>query len=134
MKPFEKLSTPIEGDFYSITSEDGVKYIHINGYTYKSSSNEYVTPENPNGVYWANLEVCWFIFKLSEFIAQYNEGGIDFINNCYEERNQYQGDLTEEEMLDCINNRYFDGHPADGYIDFSELTEDTPEGNYINLN
>lgn len=133
MEKFEKVTKPFEGDFYSITEQDGVKIIHINGYTYKSDSKEYVTEQNPNGVYWANLEVCWFIFTLEEFIKNYKEKGAEWIDECYEERSQYQGDFTEEQMLDSINNRYFNGRPADAYLDFCELTEDTPCGNYICL-
>lgn len=132
MKKFEKVSTPFEGDFYTITEEDGVKYIHINGYTYKSDSTEFITEDNPNGIYWANLEVCWFIFTLAEFIAKYKERGGEFIDETYQELNQYQGDLTEVQMVETIN-RYFDGHTADAYLDFGELTEEIPCGNYVCL-
>ena len=132
MKKFKEVTNPFEGEFYSIWEEDGVKVIHINGYTYKSDSTEFITKDNPNGIYWANLEVCWFIFPLAEFIAMYKERGSEWVDECYEERNQYQGDLTADQMVNTINH-YFDGHTADAYLDFGELTEETPCGNYVCL-
>ena len=118
MKPFTPVSEPFEGDFYTIGILDGVKCIHINGYTYKSDN------------YWANLEVCWFLLPLAEFIqnlrADYN-----YVDDTYSALKQYQGDFTEEEMTETINH-YFNGKGADGYLHFEELTEDTPCGNYIN--
>ena len=131
MEKFEKITKRFEGDFYSIYEEDGVKYIHVYGYTYKSDSEEFVTEENPNGIYWANFEVSWFIFSLAFFVESYREKGVEFVNEVYECRSQYQGDLTEKEMVETIN-RYFNGHTADAYLSFGELTEDTPCGDYVN--
>lgn len=131
MKPFQKVDKPFEGDFYSIVEENGEKFIHVNGYSYKSDSMDYVTEQNPNGVYWAHTEVCWFIFSLMDFINMYKIYGKEWVDEQYEERNQYQTDFTEEQMLECINERYFNGHPADAFLDFDELTLDTPCGNYI---
>lgn len=130
MRKFEPVAKPIEGDFYTILEDMGVKYIHINGYTYESSNYDYKSEKNPDGIYWANLEVSWFIFPLAEFIANLKENE-NFVDDTYCELNQYQGDLTEEEMIDTINH-YFDGHGADAYLSFGELTMDTPCGNYIN--
>ena len=129
MTPFIPVSKPFEGDFYSIYEDQSIKYIHINGYTYKSDSTEFITEDNPDGTYWANLEVCWFIFPLAEFI-QNLRGDYNFVDDTYQELSQYQGDLTTEQMTETINH-YFDGHGADGYLTFEELTEDTPCGNYI---
>ena len=129
MEKFEKVSKPQELDFYTISVVDGVKVIHINGYSYKSDSTEYITKENPNGDYWANMECCWFLEPLEEFIqnlrADYN-----YVNDTYSELNQYQGDYTEGEMVEIINH-YFNGKPADFYLPFEEITMDTPCGNYV---
>ena len=130
MTPFIPVSEPFEGDFYSIEMCDGVKCIHINGYTYKSDCLDRVTEDNPWGVFWASLEVCWFLLPLAEFIqnlrADYN-----YVDDTYCELKQYQEDFTEEEMVNVINT-YFNGDGADGYLHFEDLTEDTPCGHYIN--
>lgn len=130
MQKFEPVTKPFEGDFYSIYEQKGVKYIHINGYTYESSSLDCVTPDNPDGIYWASLEVCWFLEPLSEFI-QNLRFNYNYVDDTYCELKQYQGDFTPEEMVNVING-YFNGEGADAYLHFEELTEDTPCGNYIN--
>lgn len=130
MKKFKPVSKPIEGDFYSIYENNGVKYIHINGYTYKSDSEEFVSEKNPDGIYWASMECCWFLEPLAEFI-QNLRFNYNYVDDTYCELKQYQGDYTEEEMTDIING-YFNGECPDGYLAFEELTEDTPCGNYIN--
>lgn len=130
MLPFTPVTKPFEGDFYTIYEKYGVKYIHINGYVFKSDSTEFITEDNPDGVYWASVECCWFIFPLAEFIANL-KGNEDFVDDTYCELKQYQDDLTEKEMTDTINH-YFDGHGADAYLSFGELTMDTPCGDYIN--
>lgn len=129
MIPFKPLTAPQELDFYTIFEDQGVKYIHVFGYSYKSDSMEYVSEENPDGVYWANMECSWFILPLEELLAGMKENE-DFIDETYEGLNQYQDDLTPEEMTDCINH-YFDGHCADAYLYFGELTMDTPCGDYV---
>lgn len=132
MKKFDKVLKPFAGDFYTITEQDGEKFIHIDGYTYKSDSDEFVTEDNPNGIYWAHLQVCWFVYSLKEFIAKFKERGGEWVDENYCDLNQYQSDNTAEEMTNAINH-YFDGKPADAYLDFGEITEETPCGNYVCL-
>lgn len=129
MTKFEKVTKPVELDFFSIYEDNGVKYIHIFGYSYKSDSAEYVSENNPNGIYWANMECCWFIEPLTDFVAHIKENK-DYVNDTYCELNQYQGDFTGDEMVDIIN-QYFDGNPADYYLSFENVTEETPCGNYV---
>lgn len=129
MLPFVPLTAPEELDFFSIFEDMGVKYIHIFGYSYKSDSMEYVSEENPDGIYWANMECCWFIEPLSEFIANLKENE-NYVDDTYCELKQYQGDFTPQEMTDTINH-YFDGHCADAYLTFEEITMDTPCGDYV---
>lgn len=117
MKTFAPLTQPKELDFFTIYEENGIKYIHIFGYSYESDG------------YWANMECSWFIFPVSEFIANLEEYG-DFVDETYQGLNQYQDELTAERMTEVING-YFDGKPADAYLDFSEITMDTPCGNYV---
>ena len=129
MEKFEKVTKPLALDFYSISEDNGVKFIHVNGYSYKSDSMEYVSEENPDGTYWANMECCWFIEQLEEFIKKLHENE-NYIDDTYCDLNQYQGDHSENEMVDIINH-YFDGKPADFYLPFGEITMDTPCGNYV---
>lgn len=130
MEKFEKVKKPVALDFYSIYEDGGVKYIHIFGYSYKSSSMEYVSKKNPNGTYWANMECCWFIEKVEDFI-QHLKTNENHIDDTYAELKQYQGDYTPKEMANIINH-YFNGKPADFYLSFEEITMDTPCGNYVN--
>ena len=117
MEKFKPVTKPCSLDFYSIFEEDGVKYIHVHGYTYGSDG------------YWANMECCWFIERLDDFIAHTKENE-DYADEVYSDLKQYQGDHTAEEIVDIINH-YFDGNCADAFLDFSEITMDTPCGNYV---
>lgn len=140
MKPFTPIIKPEELDFFSIYEDKGVKYIHIWGYTYKSDSIEFITEDNPDGIYWANMECCWFIEPLTEFIAHLNENE-SYVDETYCELKQYQGDYTEEKIVEVINHYFRDivfsvGYPAkneglpDAYLDWGEITMDTPCGDY----
>ena len=146
MQQFKSITSPVEAEFFSIYTRDGVKYIHLWGYTYKSDSNEFVTPENPNGIYWANMEACGLEIPLSEFLseAQECESIMDYTNDLYEQCSQYQGDYDENGILDAINHYYQkvvfsvdypaknEGQP-DAFLDYSEVTMETPDGDYITL-
>jgi hypothetical protein len=144
MKPFSPLTQPEEVEFFSIYTRDGVKYIHLWGYTYESSSNEFVTENNPNGIYWANMEACGLEIPLAEFLdaSKGYDDPVDLVNDLYEECKQYQGDYDAEGMVVTINHYYNDivfsvdypskneGNP-DAWLDYTELTMDTPDGDYI---
>ena len=144
MKPFSPLTQPEEVEFFSIYTRDGVKYIHLWGYTYESSSNEFVTEDNPNGIYWANMEACGLEIPLAEFLdaSKGYDDPVDLANDLYEECKQYQGDYDAEGMAVTINHYYNDivfsvdypskneGNP-DAWLDYTELTMDTPDGDYI---
>ena len=129
MFPFTPLTKPQELDFFTIFEDMGVKYIHIFGYSYESSNFEYVSEENPDGIYWALMECCWFIEPLEKFIANLKENG-NYVDDTYGELNQYQGELTPEQMTETINT-YFDGHCPDAYLTFEEITMDTPCDDYV---
>lgn len=131
MQKFTPVSEPIAVDFYSIYEVLGVKAIYVYGYSYKSSYKGYATEENPDGAYWADTTCRGFGMDLDEFIASLNENPA-FVDDTYCEVDQYQNDLTAAEMANRINT-YFEGEPADAYLPFSEITMDTPCGNYINL-
>lgn len=118
MQKFTPVAKPFEGDFYQIFDLDGTRYIHVFGYIYQ-------------GDLWQNNEVSHFLFPLKEFCQNFRSRGWDFIDECYDGLTQYVGEYpTEEDCLRDING-YFDGRPADAYLWFNEVTEDTPCGNYI---
>lgn len=120
MKPYIPVSKPFYGDFYSITEMDGIKYLHVFGYFY-------------DGDGWQLNEVGRFYLPLSEFVREMNtyEDKWDYIDEWYEGCPQYLKEYdTEEECVKDINT-FFDGKPADAYLFLTELTEDTPCGNYI---
>ena len=111
------ITQPKELDFFSIYEENGIKYIHVFGYSYESDT------------YWANMECCGFLFPLAEFIKRSAENP-DFMNDTYREVPQYQDDLTADEMVQTINT-YFNGRPADAYLPFGEITMETVCGDYV---
>lgn len=131
MQKFDKLSNPIAVDFYSIydTLGNGNKAIYVYGYSYRSSYKGYETEENPEGYYWADTTCRGFAMDLDKFMAEL-KANKNFVDDTYCEVDQYQDDLTTEEMVERINT-YFEGKPADAYLPFTEITMDTPCGNYI---
>ena len=117
----KKIEKPFECDLYSIElDENNEKQIHIVGYTYRNDSDDF----------WELLEPCWFIIPLVEFIENLKEDE-DYVNNQYSEYKQYIEDMSAKDMVDCLNT-YFDGHRADAYLKFTDITIDTPCGDYIN--
>lgn len=120
MKKFENVTEPFMCEFYQVYTQDGVKMVHLFGFTYESD------------VYWAGIECVRIIGTLKEFIEGYRKDGTCYVDDAYECASQYQKDMTFSEAVDYINH-YFDGHGADAYLDFDELTEETEEGNYICL-
>ena len=129
MKPFVPAERPYEADFFSIYTEGNKRYIHIHGYSYKSDCMDYVTEDNPNGIYWANTECRWLIVELSEFVEAFKAQGSEYIDELYQECRQGQWDLTGKEMTDAINNYY--GKAPDAVLDWGEIGLDTPDGDYI---
>ena len=118
MEKFNKLTAPKEFDFYQIYKQDGIKHIHILGYSYESDDH------------WADIEACFFEEPLDEFIANLKDND-NYVNDEYCEVKQYEDDVTAERMTEIINT-YFDGEPAEYVCKFNELTKDSPCGTYVN--
>ena len=140
MLNFKPVTRPSDVDFFTIrTDKNGVKQIKLWGYTYESSDKEWESEENPDGIYWANMECCGLELPLEEFLSDDCD-----IDNLYCEATQYQGDYSEKDIVDVINHYYQrivfsvdypsknDGNP-DAYLDFGELTMDTPDGDYVTV-
>lgn len=111
---------PVETDFYSIKDDGkGGKQIHIMGFSY-------LRDEEPE---WGNVECTFCIEPLAEFIehTKQDEG---YATDLASSVKQYQGDYTTEEMTD-ICNHYFGGKTANKVLCYSEITMDTPCGDYV---
>lgn len=120
MTKFEKVSEPMEMDFYSIEMNDrGEKQIHISGFTEKGDE-------------WRCIDVCWFIEPLEKFIKHVSELK-DHVGIEYATHTQYQKDYLEKGGIVRTINEYFDGKPADYILSFPEITIDSPCGNYVSL-
>ena len=143
MTPFIPVSKPFHTDFFSIIDQNGEKCIHLHGYTYMSDSEEFVTEDNPDGVYWANMEACGIIVPVKEFVQNFqNDKEFEYVDTLYQEAKQYQGDYDEVSIVRVINHYYseivfsLNGKPRgegnpDAYLDYGEVTEDTPYGQYL---
>ena len=129
-KVFTPVTEPVGFNFFKVCQIFGRKHVHILGYCYRSSSNEYVSKDNPDGTFWWDVEVCGFWEPVEEFVRHIKEDPC-YVDNFSEECKQYSDDITKEEMAERIN-RYFDGKGADSYLAFGEITAETPYGDYVN--
>lgn len=122
MEKFNQVTEPMELEFYSIDPDGkGGKEIHIGGFLYTNG-------EDYGEGAWRIVDYSFFIEPLEEFIRHYAEEE-NYVDNTASGLKQYIGDKTDEEAVKIINN-YFDGHPADYVLHYSDITIDTPCGNY----
>lgn len=116
-KKLPKVTEPIEMDFYSIEPDgNGGKQIHVFGYCYKEDT-------------WRNVEYSFFIEPLRDFI-EHLKADENYPYNKASELKQYISDCTANEMVEIIN-CYFNGGTPDYLLPYSDITIDTPCGNYI---
>ena len=126
MIPFIPTTKPTDGtEFFSIEkniyhpeSADS-KCVHIHGYIYKNDEG------------WSLVECIFLTVPLTEFIKNYSERGGDYIDELYEGAKQCQNDPYNDAQTVDIINRFYNGKPATAKLEFSELTTETPLGNYI---
>ena len=117
-----EVTEPKEAEFFSIScNEGGIKFIHVWGYCYCGEDNG----EGP----WRNVEYTGFIEPLAEFIEHLKDD-MDYVDNTAANLNQYIGDYTDDGIMDILN-RYFDGHTANALLHYSQITIDTPCGDYM---
>lgn len=121
-RPYIPVAKPFYGDFYSVYELDGIKYVHVFGYFY-------------DGDNWQFNEVCRFHLPLAEFVKEMNkyQDKWDYLDEMYDACPQYLEEFETNEQCVLAINTFFDGKPADGYLFLTDLTEDTPVGNYIDL-
>lgn len=103
----------------------GVKCIHILCYYYVRDTDE--VDEDGQPLEWARVDGTFLIVPLDEFIRNYKEGGVEYLDmELWAETKQYQYDMTEESAK--MEN-------ADGVyvLQYSDLTMDTPCGSYVSL-
>lgn len=94
------------------TDKDGKKRVHIDGYCY----------ENENGYQLVQGTFCYI--EVEEIMATSDSDKLDaLIDREFSEVNQYQCDMTEEEVCDYYNNI-----PE---LHYSKVSLETPDGTYI---
>ena len=124
MKKFEPVTEPIEGIYYKVGIYDGVKCIHILG--------SIVGEDYPDA--WCQDRYNHFVMSLHYFVYHIAE---DNELNFMDDYNRLDYETAEEELSDekmaKIVNHYFDGKAPDAYLNFCELNNDTPCGNYIHM-
>lgn len=122
MVKFNQVTEPVELEFFSIEDDGhGGKDIHVLGYLYSDGEN------NGKGE-WRCVEFSFFIEPLEDFIRHYAETE-NYVDNTAGGLKQYIEDMTDEEAVETINH-YFGGNPADGQLFYSDITIETPCGNY----
>lgn len=122
MEKFNRVTEPVELEFFSIEDDGrGGKQIHVLGYLYTNGD------DNGEGE-WRNVEYTFFIEPLEDFIRHYAETD-SYVDDMAGELKQYIGYDTDQEVVEIINS-YFNGHPADYTLHYSEITMDTPCGGY----
>jgi len=116
---FRLLTSPIEGDMYTIsTCPGGDRHIKIRAYS-------------SYGDNWVLSEICWCEVPLKDFVDGMKEHS-DYAFTLESEHKQYEHDCGEEEMARIINT-YFNGKCPDCYLQFEDVTLDTPDGNYFSI-
>lgn len=117
-----QVTEPKEMEFFSIEDDGkGGKQIHILGYTYAS--------DNDTEDYWRVAEGTFIIIPLQEFIDNLKQNE-DYVSDLWCDAKQYEGDHTDEQVVDIINH-YFNGETANDVLHYSEITIDTPCGDYM---
>lgn len=118
-----QVTEPKEVEFFSIEDDGhGGKQIHVWGYTYTDGDDQGDGP-------WRNVEYTGFIEPLQEFIDHLNAEE-NYVDNHASLLTQYIGDHTDEEIVDIIN-FYFCEHTANDVLRYSDITIDTPCGDYM---
>lgn len=122
MDKFKKVTEPIEMQFYTIENGENGKNVHLMGYIYDSNFN------NGHGT-WRLEEPCFIIVPIADFIKGVRELE-DYLDSLLVNAKQYAEDMEDDDVIECIN-EYFNGKPADYRLPYSEITKDTPCGNYV---
>lgn len=118
MEKFTKMSEPVELINYTIyLTPSGVKGIQIIGHCYKRDYD------------WCVVSYIGIDLPLPEFILNYKLNKDSYVNELMESAKKYEEYTSDNEMLRTINKYY--GGEYTYFMPFSEITPDTPYGNYI---
>lgn len=115
-----KFTEPHDGDFFSITEDsEGNKYVEILGFNWFDDGRWHFTETRHCGI------------PIAEFIENYKEFGMDYVENKIMARSrQTQYDLSKREALVDYTKKAFNGQPPVAYLSYDEITPNTPCGNY----
>ena len=111
----------MELEFFTVMNDGrGGKEVHLDGYLYQSE-------DNGEGA-WRLLEPCFVFIPITEFVKNVTkEDG--YTERLISEAKQYIEDMNDDDVVECIN-EFYNGHPADYMLHYSEVTEETPCGHY----
>lgn len=110
-------------DFFSIEAGSPYGYeenvVHILACLWRDYENIHLT------------EYTFLAIPVSEFIEGYKEGGEDFVSEIMSEVKQYEDDGFTPETANGIFACYFGTNNGHKVLAYSEITLDTPMGNYV---
>lgn len=115
MKKIKPITKPQDVQFFSIIMADGMKCIHFRGSIEQDVDEE-----------WSQFG-DGFIMSLNSFLYNLSKD-FDFLFDCFGAGVEPEM-IKEEDVVDRINSFYPGG--ADGYLDITKITQETPCGNYI---
>lgn len=113
-------------EFYSVEEHDGIKFVHIHGYIYDAGEGIRRADETHRNVVLRN---CYI--PLSEFTGLNEDTLIRFMSTC----EQSIEDMTKrdaESMMDGYYSRLIGIKQSAKELPFTELTRNTPCGEYVN--
>ena len=130
-----KFKKPEECELFSIIEENGKKYVHVHAFVWEASGErDWKDREHGDGRtnekdgFWVLTEYAGYIVPIEKFIEKIKDP-----DYCFEEGvnyEQYDYDCTTKEMAKLLN-EYFNGHGPNARLSRSEITVDTPCGDYI---
>lgn len=121
MEKIKLVTNPVECDMYTITMIDEVKCICVKGQLFEDVDHTWVCSKYP-----------FLVMDLKNFMENRKEFDSDFIYAGYLDidDSRFFNDATDKKAVEFMN-IFFNGETADAYLNYSELTIDTPCGNYV---
>ena len=124
----KRIFAPFECELYSVTEwgkrtpdEKSDLRVELAGFLWQDDGPWHFTETRQYGI-----PVAEFAQKYKE----YEERGKEYVTELQVDARQYEQEMNRKEALEYIL-AYFNGELADKNLHYSEITADTPAGNYI---
>ena len=114
-----KFKEPHEGEFFSIVEYGTGKEVELLGFNWEDEGK------------WHFVETRLQAIPIEEFIEGYRKEGFEYVQRLEETARQTQYDLTKKEALVDYTRKAFGGQPPVAHLPFSQITVNSPIGNYI---